>query len=288
MKTALVIGASGLIGGPLLARLLDDGWRLMALSRQAARSQSAPQLQWLQGSLQVMPALPAAADVIISAGPLDAFADWHAAHDVGARRVIAFGSTSVAIKADSADGAERDVAARLARAEALLQQAATARGTALTLLRPTLIYGQGVDRSLSRVVQIATRYRRFALPTSARGLRQPVHADDLAAAAVACIDTPASFGQTYALPGGETLDYIAMVRRVLATLDPPPTLHLLPMPLFARALWIARVSGKLGGFNDAMLARMREDLVFDSAPARRDFAYQPRAFEPERAMFVDG
>lgn len=287
MKTALVVGASGLIGRPLLARLLDQGWRVMALSRQSARVQSMPQLHWLRGSLQSMPDLPATPDLIISAGPLDAFADWHAAQDVGARRVIAFGSTSIAIKRNSADASERDVATRLARAEALLRQTSAARGTVLTLLRPTLIYGHGVDRSLSRIVQLATRHGRFALPTKARGLRQPVHADDLAAAAVACIDTPASFGQSYALPGGETLDYIAMVRRVLATLDPPSTLHLLPMPLFALVLLIARSSGKLGGFNDAMLTRMREDLVFDSAPARRDFDYRPRAFKPKREMFAD-
>jgi hypothetical protein len=32
--------------------------------------------------------------------------------------------------------------------------------------------------------------------------------------------------------------------------------------------------------NAAALQRMREDLVFDLEPARRDFGYAPRAFAP--------
>ena len=39
----------------------------------------------------------------------------------------------------------------------------------------------------------------------------------------------------------------------------------------------------LGG--DAVVARMRQDLVFDLEPARRDFGYAPRTFNPTADMF---
>src|SRR3546814_17920890 len=50
-------------------------------------------------------------------------------------------------------------------------------------------------------------------------------------------------------------------------------------------LSLAHAGGVARGFGSAALARMRDDLVFDIEPARRDFGYAPRPFEPEAAMF---
>jgi nucleoside-diphosphate-sugar epimerase len=282
-RTALVFGGSGQIGAPLLARLLAAGWHVHAVSR--APRPDAPDLRWLRGDLAHVDGLPQRVDAIFSCGPLDAFAAWYAASTLEAPRVVAFGSTSIVVKQDSADAAERDVAARLLAGEATVLAAAAARGAHATLLRPTLVYGAGRDRTLTRIAQLAQRWGRFALPRDARGLRQPVHADDLADAALAVLDAPATHGQAYALPGGETLPYREMVARVLAALAPVPRLHLLPGPMFAAAVWGLRRSGRGGGLGDAVLARLREDLVFDAAPARRDFGYAPRAFRPTAAMF---
>ena len=123
------------------------------------------------------------------------------------------------------------------------------------------------------------------LPRGACGLRQPVHVDDLAAAALAVLDAPATHGRAYALPGGEALPYREMVARVLASLEPPARLVELPAPLFAALLALARAGGRLQGFGDAAAARLRADLVFDAAPAARDFGYAPRPFRPTADMF---
>ena len=52
----------------------------------------------------------------------------------------------------------------------------------------------------------------------------------------------------------------------------------LPPPLFRALLAIARAGGVARDFNDAALARMRDDLAFDAALAIRDFGYTARAF----------
>jgi len=283
MRTALVFGGSGQIGAALLARLAAHGWVAWAVSRQAQPPRAG--VTWLRGDLERTEGLPLHVDAIFSCGPLDHFARWHAAHLVESARVVAFGSTSVAVKQDSADAGERDVAARLHAGEAQLFAAAAARGSAATVLRPTLVYGAGRDATLARIVALARRWHGFVLPRGACGLRQPVHVDDLAAAALAAVDAPATHGQAYALPGGETLPYREMVARVLAALRPAPRLFEVPAPLFAALLLAARASGRLGGFGDAALARLRADLVFDDAPARRDFGYAPRPFRPDAAMF---
>lgn len=282
---ALVFGGSGQIGRPLLARLSAAGWTVLAISRQP--QPGLPGLRWQRGELAAPGVLPARLDAIFSCGPLDGFAQWFARQAPDCGRVVAFGSTSVGVKHDSADPAERDVAGRLRAAEAQLFTAAAARGVGATVLRPTLVYGAGRDATLTRIAALARRLHGFALPGDARGLRQPVHVDDLADAAFACLAAAAAtHGRAYALPGGETLSYREMVARVLAALPERPRLWTLPPVLFRALLVPARLAGVASGFSDAALARMRQDLTFDAAPAQRDLGYAPRAFAPDAAMFT--
>jgi nucleoside-diphosphate-sugar epimerase len=283
MRDALVFGGSGQVGHPLLACLHRRGWRIHAVSRRAQPTM--PSVQWLRGDLASAQGLPPRVDAIFSCGPLDHFARWYAGSTIACPRVVAFGSTSVEVKHDSADAEERDVAARLREGEAAVFATAAQRGAAATLLRPTLVYGAGGDRTLTRIAAIAGRWHRFALPRDAVGLRQPVHVEDLAQAAFAVLDAPATHGLTYALPGGETLAYREMVARVLTTLQPPAKLHLLPPGAFRALLSLAYAAGIARDFGDAALARMRQDLVFDIEPAHRDFGYAPRAFQPVSEMF---
>jgi len=283
MRHALVFGATGQIGFPLLGLLQNAGWRVTALSRSEQSDE--PGLEWLRGELPAVQGLPPRVDAIFSCGPLDGFANWYARSTIESARVIAFGSTSVEVKRGSADAEERDVARRLREGEETVFATTARRGAAATLLRPTLIYGAGRDATLTRIAQLASRWGRFPLPRDANGLRQPVHADDLAAAAFACASTTATKGQTYALPGGETLSYREMVARVLACLTPPPKLVELPSPMFNAALFVAQLTGRATGLGEAAVRRMRSDLTFDIGPAQRDFGYAPRTFHPRAQMF---
>ena len=126
MKTALVFGGSGQIGMPLLRRLGNAGWQVLAVSRAAHAN--APGLHWLRGDLAGVDALPDAVDAIFSCGPLDHFARWHADVPIRAPRVVAFGSTSAGSKQGSGNAYERDLAHRLLEAEALMFSTAAHRG----------------------------------------------------------------------------------------------------------------------------------------------------------------
>lgn len=284
MKTALVFGASGQVGAPVLQRLGLAGWRVLAVSRQLHVDM--PGVQWLRGDLDGVEGLPEAVAAIFSCGPLDLFARWHAQARLRAPRVVAFGSTSASSKQDSGDADERDLASRLREAEASLFSVGTQRGTAVTILRPTLVYGAGRDQTLTRIAELALRWGRFVLPRNADGLRQPVHVDDLADAAWHACQSTASHGRSYDLPGGETLAYREMVRRVLACLKPPPSLHELPLPMFRGVMAAAQARGIAADLTPAVLARMREDLVFGGEPARRDLDFAPRKFHPDASMFA--
>jgi nucleoside-diphosphate-sugar epimerase len=279
----LLFGASGQIGRRVLVRLRARGWRVVAICRGHSPD-PLPGVEWRRGALPDAVEAGEDFDAIFSCGPLDLFSLWYERHGTGAARVVAFGSTSVHVKHASSDPAERGLAGRLHAAEARIAAAAAARGAMATLLRPTLVYGAGSDRNLSRIAALARRYGFFLLPGDARGLRQPVHVDDLADAALAALDRPGAGFAAYDLPGGETLAYRDMVARVLHSLRPRARLVALPGPLFSCAATLARLVG-VHDAGAAVLARMRADLVFDGSPAGRDLGYAPRKFAPEAGMF---
>ena len=198
--------------------------------------------------------------------------------DAGVRRVVALSSTSRFTKIASADAGERDVAVRLARGEAELADGCAARGIAWTVLRPTLIYAEGRDGNVSRLARAIERLGVFPIAGGASGLRQPVHADDVAEGLIQALDSSATANQAFDLPGGETLAYRDMLGRIFAGLGRPTRLISLPPALWRFAL---RASGPwLPGATAAMGTRMAEDLVFDPGPAREAFGWSPRAFRP--------
>ena len=277
MSRTLVIGLTGQFREALLPGLLGRASPVLALSRNPQPPE--PGVKWVMGSLQSMPDVPADIGTILSLGPLDAFADWFDAGAPGCARVIALGSTGHADKVDSIDPAERDLAQRLQMAEARLLEAGERRGIAVTVLRPTLLYGSGRDLTVSRLVALGRRWGFVVLPLSATGLRQPVHVADVADAILRCLDEAGTAGRTYDLPGGEILGFDEMVRRSLARHAPGCRVFSLPTQVFRAGLGLAGVLRR-APISRGLLARLERDQLADAGAAREAFAYSPRGFEP--------
>jgi nucleoside-diphosphate-sugar epimerase len=276
VERVLVLGATSLVGRYLVPRLAASGAEVAALSRDPP---DAPGARWIRGDLTESGLALPRADVVFSLMPL-----WLLPPAVprlvetGARRLVAFSSTSRFTKLASPEPAERAVAERLAEAEAAVEAACTAAGVAWTILRPTLIYSEGHDQNVSRLAALIRRVGVLPLAGAGEGRRQPVHADDLAAAAIAAAHAPAAFDRAYDLPGGETMSYRTMAERVFEGLGRRPRIVAVPPGLWALGLKLA--SPLLPGATIGMGARMAEDLVFDPAPAAQDFGWSPRPFRP--------
>jgi nucleoside-diphosphate-sugar epimerase len=269
----LLLGASGLVGRAVLAEAGDGP---LAVSREVRAD--AAGARWLAADLY-RDRIPFAGDTVLSAGPLDGLVAWLGRENPrGLKRIVALSSTSVHTKQESADLHERALAARLRDAEALLVAWCASRDVRWTILRPTLIYDDAFGGALGRFVAIARRLGAVALPSDARGLRQPVHAGDVAGAMRAALVREAARDRAFDLPGGETLDYRRMVARTLAIAAPGARLLTLPPQLFAFAGPAVRRLPALAALTPEVLARMREDLVFDAAPAARDIGHAPRRF----------
>ena len=274
--TVLVFGASSQIGHFLLPRLLASGESVLAVSRQPHLVRS--QLNWLVGQLpDKVPRVPALS-AVLSCGPLQALADWLAHAELeDSPRIVALSSMSADAKRDSSVLAERETSRRLQDGEAALARVCDLRRYAWTVLRPTLIYGAGLDRSLTPIARRAMRTRIFPLP-AARGLRQPVHADDLAQAMLAALECPAAAGRVLAIGGGERLPAVAMFARVRRSLPRGS----MPVPL---PRWLLRCAAGLLPRWRGPLSRLQTDLVADNGDVQRLLGIQPRAFNPDADMW---
>ncbi len=278
LKTpVLVLGATSLIGRHLMDQLRLAQVDPVAVSRQPPAGEAC----WVDADLsdpQLEEALPAVATVF-SLSPIWLLpAALPALKAKGMRRLVAFSSTSRFTKQTSDIAQERGVAKALAEAEAEVERFCAAQGVAWTILRPTLIYDEGYDGNVSRLAGLIRRFGVLPLSGGGEGLRQPVHAADLAIGAVAAARSPAADNKAYDLVGGETLPYRQMAERIFEGLGRRPVVPALPPALFA---WLLKLASPfLPGATAAMGTRMGQDLTFDSAPAARDFGWAPRDFHP--------
>ncbi len=278
MKRIAIFGLSGQIGTALHARLQARSEQIIAYSRQPRADDQ--HIGWRCNSLEALTAIDSNCSAAFSLGPLDAFAAACARGAIDAPYWLAFGSTSVHVKGDSPDPNERALADRLARAEETLFNAAARIGASVVLLRPTLIWGNGGDRSLTRLVSLARRWRVIALPGNATGLRQPVHCDDLALAALQCFDI--GIKGAFDLPGGQTLPLQQMLIRTLQVGAPAAVYVTFPNTVYRSAVnLLAPAQSGLHGF----VSRLQTDLTFDNSPAVAAFGYAPRQFDPQAVDF---
>lgn len=196
----------------------------------------------------------------------------------GARRLVALSSTSRFTKVGSGDAAENAIAAKLIESEARVQAWAKGRGIEWVVFRPTLIYGQGRDKNISEMARFIRRFGFFPLLGRAQGLRQPIHAEDVAAACLAALQAPGAAYRAYNISGGETLAYRDMVARVFEALGRPARLVTVPLWAFSLAVVMVRCLPRYRHWSAAMAERMNRDLAFDHADAARDLGFKPRAF----------
>jgi nucleoside-diphosphate-sugar epimerase len=268
----LVLGASSLVGPFLVARLSQGGRSGTCTSRRLPTDRGSLPAGFEWRHLDVTD--PADWRVEPGTAVLSLLP-----HLSAAGQIVALGSTSVLVKSDSADPLERDLARRLAEAESSIAAFCGASSLRWTILRPTLIHDCRRDANVTAIARFIRRFGFFPVGSPASGLRQPIHADDVAAAMVAALENDLATGRSINLPGGETMTYREMVRRVFVALDRPARIVPLPVPLLAAGIGLARrVTGV--DYSPALFARMNQDLAFDASDAVKCLGYAARPFRP--------
>ena len=208
------------------------------------------------------------------------FLDQLATHDPGRleglRGVIACSSSSAITKRFASNRFDRELVARLIGAENQLVATCQRLSLSCCILQPTLIYGKVgayCDGNLSRIVQLLRLLPVLPLPAET-GLRQPIHASQLASVALHFAKQLSGSGLDPSLPeriavgGDTTLTYSEMIsalqqaqpsgdpaRRCLLLSIPNRFFFMLAAPLLLRSAKtfeaLLRMGANLSGFTPA-------------------------------------
>lgn len=318
MTSALVTGATGLVGSHIVERLLRDGWRVRALVRSPAPELAALGVETVLGDVldaERTASAAAGTDVIFhTAAAVISRGGWEAYRRLnvdGTRHVIAAAAragarvmhlSSVAVygpsgryrgpfeKTDESTPLgplpERAYYARSKRESEQLVLEAHAAGTIwATAVRPDVIYGRRDRQFVPRVAPLL----RFGVAPAIGGGRSTlaiVHATNVADGAVLAATYDAAGGQAYNLAN----DYDVTVRDFirLAGVGLGRRIRLIPLPLgatragakFARRAVRTLTAGRVRAGSSASLDMVTRDNPFTSDRARRELGWSP-AVRPE-------
>lgn len=224
MKRVLVLGGTGFVGRHVCEKLQREGWSTTVPTRRAlnaAAVQHLPRLTVVEAQVhdevslaRLLPGHDAVVNLIaILHGSDAAFARAHV--DLPARIASACQTSGVRrLVHVSALGAHLDAPSMYQRSKARGEDVLRTAGLALSILRPSVIFGDG-DRFLNLFARLQSVFP--VVPLAGAGTRfQPVWVEDVAEAVLACLrDTGlprSSIGQTFECAGPEQLTLAQLVQ----------------------------------------------------------------------------
>lgn len=147
-------------------------------------------------------------------------------------------------------------------AEQGLREIATETGMAVTIIRPTLVYGPGVKANFRALMRWI--HRGVPLPLGAiHNQRSMIALDNLVDLVVNCVGNPAAANQTFLASDGEDMSTTELVQRLARALRAP--VRLVPVPaavLKFAALLVGRrdLAQRLCGSLQVDISRTRDVL----------------------------
>lgn len=149
----------------------------------------------------------------------------------------------------------------------------------ITVLRPTMIFGDLNDYNISKFIRFVDALPVLPVVGSGEALVQPVNARDLGKALYRVLENGATFGKAYDLSGEKALSIRALYLDIARELGKKRLILGLPMGLCVFAAGVIRCLSF--GRVDLVerVQRMGEDRSYSHRAAELDFGYDPEPFE---------
>ncbi|MFT5365458.1 MAG: nucleoside-diphosphate-sugar epimerase [Candidatus Latescibacterota bacterium] len=165
--------------------------------------------------------------------------------------------------------------------EAVIQGEEAVEGSGLdyTILRPTMIYGPGDDRNISRLREFIKRRPLMPIFGSGEQSVQPVFVGDIAKAAVGAVFCEAAIGKGFELAGAKALTYNHMIDVLSQSMG--RLLVKVHIPIFM-GLILAILGNRISPrfpIQEDQIRRMKESRAFDISEAKTVLGFDPLSFE---------
>ncbi|MFN2602709.1 MAG: NAD-dependent epimerase/dehydratase family protein [Gemmatimonadaceae bacterium] len=228
-RPVVVTGASGLVGTHLCRQLVEGGWKVRAIVRDAEKA--AMRLGHLKLEIRVADIRDAESmrSVLADAGALVHLAAIAIEKTGESYEAINTDSTAILLEAASAaqidrivymsqNGASSTSRYRFLRSKGVAENMVASSNTKWTVLKPSVIFGPEDEfvNVLARLVRLSPLV--FPLPGGGVARFQPIAVEDVARAVVKALEESTSVRETYSLGGPVPLTLRQMTERILVAM----------------------------------------------------------------------
>jgi len=284
--TVLLTGATGYLGERLLPRLIASGRKVRCLvlpSDEKDPSRLYP-CEVVRGDLSEpkgLDSLLEGVDTILHSAAL------MPPNDPGRIRAVNFGGTAVLVDRARAEGVRRfiylsavsavyPIKNAYGRSKAEAEALVAASGLDFTILRLTMLYGEGGGLHFAELVRLIKKIPLvFPVLGPGRARLQPVYVDDAVRAVEIALASPAAVGRTLNVSGSSVVTFNELVDAVAAAMGRRRLRLHAPLWL-CRAAAAAAERLKPGSFlsRDAIVG-LTQDATLDHSELRREFGWRP-------------
>lgn len=274
-RLGLVTGASGYIGGQVVGRLLDEGWRVRVLARTPGKlpDEWHDRVDVVEGDAgdaddlaKALLGVDVAWFLIHSMGDEDDFAKRDreiaeafasAARDAGVGRIVYLGGLHP-------DGEELSphLASRVEVGKVLM-----ASGVPTAAVQAGVVLGDG-SASFDMLRTLSERLPGSIGPRWLKNRIQPIHVDDVVHYLVRAADLPPDQNRSFDVGGPDVLSYAEMMSRYAGVQ------HLGPRPSLTAPVWTPRLASRwislVTPVQAAMARPLVESLHHDNVVSERD------------------
>lgn len=278
----LVTGATGKSGGQFLQTLVDERYdspvRAVVRPTSDTRQMDASGLLiekragYLEDEVFMREAMQGVSAVVHITNIAYSPVVVKTALEAGVKRLVLVHTTGIYSKYKGASEG-------YVRIERELDAALEGSGAAVTILRPTMIYGNLNDGNMSVFIRMVDKLSLFPIVGRGSAELQPVHMRDVGRACYQVLMAPqATAGKSYNISGKEPIRLIDIFKEIGRQLGRKNLFVPVPFPVaYAGARALNRLSGGRKDYRERV-QRLVEPRVFSHEDASRDFGYAPMAF----------